>query len=146
MPAVHYRELENEDWPLQYFDPGEFGCNHCGIVQVGTAQRDAWERLDAFRADLGYPLRVHSATRCNTHNKAVGGAKNSQHLPGLAFDVSVIGDYNGNSPAAGVKLEMTMVYLAAKHGFGGIGLYPNFMHLDTRPLRDGKPTIWFDVN
>jgi len=45
----------------------------------------------ALQAAWGSPLSVISAYRDPEHNERVGGAKNSQHIHGNAFDVDVSG-------------------------------------------------------
>lgn len=40
---------------------------------------------------LGVKINVTSGRRCATHNAAVGGAKNSQHLQGMAADIRAEG-------------------------------------------------------
>lgn len=45
------------------------------------------DRLEIVRALLGHrPVRIHSGWRCPGLNRAVGGAKASAHLVGLAAD------------------------------------------------------------
>lgn len=46
------------------------------------------ECLDKVRALWGKPIGVNSGYRCYELNKAVGGAKNSQHLRGEAADIT----------------------------------------------------------
>lgn len=79
---------------------------------------------------LGKPMIVNSAYRSPEHNKAVGGAKASQHLNGCAFDISMA----NHDPAS-------FIAMARKAGFKGIGTYPrsNFVHIDTGPAR-----VWGD--
>ena len=70
-------------------------------------------------------INISSAYRTKSHNKKVGGVENSQHLYGLAADVTI---------ADKSKLEDAAKY-AEKIGFNGIGLddkYQMFLHLDTR--------------
>lgn len=43
--------------------------------------------LDAVRAEFGKPIRVNCAFRSEAVNVAVGGAKTSAHLKGLAADI-----------------------------------------------------------
>ena len=50
--------------------------------------------LDPLREKYGKPIYVNCAYRCPELNKAVGGAKNSQHLTGLAADIHVKGESN----------------------------------------------------
>lgn len=50
--------------------------------------------LDPLRKAYGKPIYVNCGYRCPELNKAVGGAKNSQHLTGLAADIHVKGETN----------------------------------------------------
>lgn len=43
--------------------------------------------LDPLREAFGKPIYVNSGFRCRELNKAVGGAKNSYHLRGMAADI-----------------------------------------------------------
>lgn len=45
--------------------------------------------LDPLREAYGKPIYVNSGFRCEALNKAVGGAKNSEHLSGSAADIDV---------------------------------------------------------
>lgn len=45
--------------------------------------------LDPIREMWGKPINVNSGYRCEPLNKAVGGAKTSQHLQGYAADLFV---------------------------------------------------------
>ena len=72
-----------------------------------------------------------SAYRSPAHNKRVGGAKNSRHMQGDAFDVMM----TNHDPH-----EFEAVARAV--GFTGFGYYPKsgFLHIDTGPERYwGKP-------
>lgn len=80
--------------------------------------------LQKMRDKFGV-INISSAYRTKSYNKKVGGVTNSQHLYGLAADVTIV----DNS-----KLEDAAKY-AEKIGFGGVGLdnkYQMFLHLDTR--------------
>ena len=44
------------------------------------------EALDELREYSGGPIIVTSGFRCLTHNKAVGGVRNSWHTRGMATD------------------------------------------------------------
>lgn len=46
--------------------------------------------LDPLRELYGKPIIVNSGYRCNKLNKAIGGAKNSQHLVGQASDIRTV--------------------------------------------------------
>ena len=46
--------------------------------------------LDPLRMDMGYPIQVNSVYRCPALNAAIEGAKNSQHMKGMAADITLI--------------------------------------------------------
>lgn len=80
--------------------------------------------LQKMRDKFG-AVSISSAYRTASHNKKVGGVSNSQHLYGLAADVTI----SDNS-----RLLEAAQY-AEKIGFRGVGLddkYQKFLHLDTR--------------
>ena len=69
------------------FSRSEFECKcGCGEAEVSPL---LIEKLHRIRDYTGEPVRITSGGRCETHNAAVGGAKNSQHLLGLAADIVV---------------------------------------------------------
>lgn len=55
--------------------------------QVWSLYRLATEILDPIRAKLGKPITVSSGFRSEALNKAINGAKGSQHLQGEAADI-----------------------------------------------------------
>lgn len=46
--------------------------------------------LDPLRMDMGYPICVNSGYRCPALNAAIEGAKNSQHMKGMAADITLV--------------------------------------------------------
>ena len=71
------------------FSRHEFACKcGCGEAEVSPFLIEVLQRL---RDILGVPITVTSGRRCAKHNAAVGGAKNSQHLLGLAADIRAEG-------------------------------------------------------
>ena len=91
------------------------------------AQRQAaFDKLQALRLRLGKPLIVLSAYRSPEHNRAVGGAKASKHMEGIAFDIAMA----NHDPEA-------FEAAARAVGFQGFGFYPRsgFMHVDLGPAR-----------
>lgn len=106
---------------VRSFKVNEFQCRHCKKVKLDV---DMLVLLQKLRDRVG-ALRITSGYRCTTHNKNVGGAKNSQHLKGTACDV--------------VPLESNVrnVYSHANEVFmrGGVGSYKTFTHVDNRGYR-----------
>lgn len=72
-----------------HFSFVEFRCK-CGGRQRGCKRN--WTsrvqvlRLEQYRKRVGRPVRIISGYRCPGHNKAVGGAKYSQHQYGYSSD------------------------------------------------------------
>jgi hypothetical protein len=86
------------------------------------------EQLEVLRAELGgNAVRVISGYRSPAHNRAVGGARNSQHLYGRAADISI----GGYTPRQ-IKNKIEQLIRAGRMLQGGIGLYGGFVHYDTR--------------
>ena len=103
------------------FNLTEFACKCCGLVKLDPA---LVKKLQTLRNWIGKPITITSGYRCLAHNKTVGGAANSQHLLGKAADMWV----EGMSPD-------TLATHAEAVGFGGIGIYDTFVHVDTRSGR-----------
>ena len=92
--------------------------------------------LDGLQKTWGKPLNITSAFRTPEHNAKVGGAKNSQHTHGNAFDV----DVSGMSQSERVAL----ITQARSSGFKGIGVYDNSLHFDVGPDRAWGPSYHSD--
>lgn len=84
------------------------------------------DALERFRKALGAPVIINSARRCVGHNKAVGGATQSQHMLSVAVDIKI-------AP----HTRKALWNAAAKAGFTehGMGFGANFLHLDWRAGR-----------
>lgn len=78
-------------------------------------------KLQAIRNHFAKPVIINSAYRTPDYNKKVGGAKNSYHMKGRAFDI-VIKD---------VSLDDICKY-AETIGVLGIIRYNSFVHIDSR--------------
>jgi hypothetical protein len=79
----------NEPYKCKYFADKEFTCK-CGC---GTNKQKNGIKMiaDDIREHFGKPAYINSATRCEKHNKNVGGVSNSQHLYGNAIDIEIPG-------------------------------------------------------
>lgn len=85
--------------------------------------------LEEIRADFKRPIYINSGYRSPEHNKKVGGAPNSFHVKGQAADIR---------PRHGNDFEMELRRLkiiANRRCKGGVGFYPNFVHVDLGPHR-----------
>jgi len=108
------------------FKFGEFWC--CGQIPP----QQYWENiinlaieLQDLRDIVGRPITITSGYRTKEHNKAVGGARNSQHLLGKAADIKV----------KGMHSREVAIYVARYTNFMGIGMSLNtnsITHVDTR--------------
>jgi len=67
------------------FNLVEFQCPCCGLVMI---DRRLVEYLQAVRNEYGAPIIVNSGYRCNLHNLYIDGKENSDHLYGLAADIT----------------------------------------------------------
>lgn len=126
-PHVSWKELACKDgtpYPLDW--------------QISRALPLAVE-FERIRATVGKAITIGSAYRTPTHNRAIGGARNSQHVEGRALDLYPPADWN-----------LERFYRVIRHLAGdpasqifGLGKYPTFVHIDIRPPRaDGRLTVW----
>ena len=83
--------------------------------------------LQVLRDAVGVPIHINSGYRSPSHNKAVGGAKNSQHLLGKAADIVI----QGYTPFD-VKAKIESLIAIGKMKQGGLKAYNTFTHYDIR--------------
>ena len=102
----------------------EFDCKGKNCCDKTKIDSEGLERLQALRKMLGCEVKLSSAYRCPTHNKAVNGVEKSLHLKGMAFDIAV---------PKGITLD-ELAAACETVGFRGILKYENtyFVHADTR--------------
>jgi zinc D-Ala-D-Ala carboxypeptidase len=127
MREVHFTFYDMRDWRWPNFMPHEIACKGTGLLIIDPESMD---KLQAFRNAVGIPFRPNSAYRSESHNKRVGGAKNSQHRLGKAFDIPITS-----------RMTRELIHEKAKEvGFTGFGDYNAFVHIDTGRARywDGR--------
>ncbi len=123
---------------MKYFQPEEFACR-CGCGAMEIHPRLAFA-LDEIRHAVGRPVIVTSGVRCISHNKRLGGARKSYHLPdeaglGRAADITCPG-------ISARDLERVAFFCPELTGMGRDDVR-NFLHVDIRP---GKRARWCYVN
>lgn len=92
--------------------------------------RPLCEALEVIRAALGgRAVKVGSGYRDEAYNKAIGGARASQHMAGRAADVTVAGVNARNVHNVVLSLCMEGKLPMVK----GLGRYEKFTHVDVRP-------------
>ena len=110
------------------FKSTEFDCHGFGCCCETTIDLELVDILQEIRNHFGKAVIINSGFRCKAHNKAVGGASKSKHLSGCAADIRV----SDVEPSEVAKFAESI-------GVRGIGLYGNFVHVDTR---DSK-SFWY---
>ena len=93
---------------------------------------EAQAAYDALSAAYGQPLDVISGYRSPEYNRQVGGASNSQHTHGNAFDINVRG--------MPIDDRLALASQARDAGFRGFGFYDNTLHFDVGPSRYWGPS------
>lgn len=101
----------------EHFDSSEFRDHRTGDVHVHPTLVACLERLRSLEG--GRPIRIVSGYRTAATNRAVGGARRSQHLTGRAADI---------------PSHLATVEMARAAGFTGIGVCNGWVvHVDVRP-------------
>ena len=127
---------------LKYFKPYEFltmghQYSNPGSPAFGLNKKppqDLWKKigptahiLDRARELLGAPIMTLSVYRSPVYNRKIAGATHSEHMNFTAIDFQVKAN-SGPAEWAGVLRQMRQSGLFK----GGIGVYPSFVHVDTR--------------
>lgn len=111
------------------FNREEFDCND-GVVIPSEFMPNVIEvakNLQILRDDIGEPIHVNSGYRHKAYNKKVKGKPASKHLTASAADITAK-SFTPKQLAARVE----KLIKEKKLWFGGIGIYPGFIHVDIR--------------
>ena len=108
----------------EHFLLSECVCPCCDRIKIVPGFYRHLELLERMRLQIDAPITITSGYRCPEHNAEVGGAQLSWHLL-FATDVKP----SDEDP----KKLLWMYRIALELGFGGIGKYETFIHLDMRP-------------
>lgn len=110
------------------FTTREFACHGNGCCDAVMVDEGLVGYLQQIRDHFGVPVHINSGYRCPIHNAAVGGAAGSYHTKGMATDIRV----EGVAP-------LSVAQYAQRIGILGIGLYADFVHIDTRTQK----SFWY---
>ena len=111
----------------QHFKVREFACQDGS--QVVFIDSYLISILDILRNQVGKPVIINSGYRTPTRNKAVGGAKYSYHMRGMAADIRINGM---TAKEIANKLDKIIPNEC------GIIVYASWVHIDTRTKKYRK--------
>ena len=114
----------------------EFACKcGCGYDTADFELVNVLQSLVYFyEAQIHKPCAIHinSGSRCESHNKSVGGSDDSQHLVGKAADFYIFArDGSGRIPDDDIADRLEFLFPNSH----GIGRYNGRTHFDTRSER-----------
>lgn len=105
----------------KHFNRSEFACK-CGCGK-DTVDYNLVFILEEIREAFNIPVKINSANRCESHNKAIGGAERSRHLISQAADIVI----------DGIPQEFVFNFIDLKYPDTlGLGAYKTFTHIDVR--------------
>jgi uncharacterized protein YcbK (DUF882 family) len=85
------------------------------------------KNLQVLRDEVKKSIQITSGYRSPEHNAKVKGAKNSQHITGMAADIKVA----GMTPKQVAEVIERLI-AEKKMKEGGIGIYKTWLHYDHR--------------
>lgn len=124
----HYQKGSNEKLSAN-FKIREFDCKGTDCCNLTKIDEKLVEYLQQIRDKFQKPVYIQSGYRCVTHNaKVANAASKSKHMDGMAADIVV----DGVEP-------LVVAQFAESIGVLGIGLYDDFVHIDTRK----EKSFWY---
>jgi len=125
----------------KHFSMSEFACK-CGCSAQISIAPDLIRLLEHLRVSTGEPILITSGARCKEHNKRIGGAPNSWHVPRYGTNTLYASDITYWDSKKRGKMEILKLYvLADDFNARGIGLYNGRIHVDQRPTKRAR---WVD--
>lgn len=111
------------------FTKAEFDSKDGAVMPLEVLQnvQKLAENLQKIRDKINVPLTINSGWRSVKQNRAIGGARNSQHLSGNAADISS----RHIQPAQLARIIKQMMD-AGEIEKGGLKAYNSFVHFDRR--------------
>ena len=120
MRLIRYMMARSKS-PFKYFTWSEFDQPNYAGSGAKFMSADFIHKLDAIRADVGFPLIITSGYRSQAYNDGLSGSvPNSSHIKGLAADIS--------APTEDMRFEIAKA--AINQGINRIGWGNSFIHLD----------------
>ncbi|MCL4216890.1 MAG: hypothetical protein KJ052_07775 [Candidatus Hydrogenedentes bacterium] len=129
-------EAEYNASPTQYLSWGELHCQETTHV-VCLESETGLAGFTTVRTNYGQAIDITSFWRCARRNKAVGGARNSDHTRGLAFD------YDNGSTSENWEIAYTA---GQDYGPDDIWLYPTSDASNPMKLSDFILHGYHDLN
>lgn len=115
------------------FKVTDFQCHCAACAEDPSRPRTKDEviiAVQAIRDFLGKPIVVSRGVSCEAHNKAVGGAEDSRHLPSHRDAVDIAVD---NASDAYDIVQVAMFELNFSERFTAYEVCKKHVHLDMRP-------------
>ena len=111
---------------MKHFTVEEFDCQHTGENRM---EQDFLDKLDALREHCGFPFVITSGYRSPDHPLEARKEIPGTHAQGIAADIKITNSAH----------RYTIIREALAHGFTGLGVAGDFIHVDTRGT---VPVIW----
>ena len=111
---------------MKHFSTSEFDCQHTGENRM---EQDFLDKLDELREYCGFPFVITSGYRSPSHPLEAVKEIPGTHAQGIAADIKITNSAH----------RYTLIKGALEHGFTGIGVAGDFIHLDTRGT---LPVMW----